>query len=307
MGEEIAVIGSANMDIGGYSHGPLTPGDSNPGRVRLSVGGVGCNIARNLALLGARVRFLTALGGDVYADAIESLLTGMGIDLSLSLRLRDEHTSTYLFIADEKGDMSLAVNDMDIYRHQTLSYFESALPALNAHRAVLLDANLSEEALRFLAENVRVPLFADAVSAAKAPRLRPILGCLTAFKPNRMEAELLSGVRIACVEDARRAARMLLKTGLGRVFITLGPDGAFAAAEGEEHYLPSLAPRMKNATGAGDAFTAAIAWGWMRGMGLKESCLIGSAAAAIAAEAEETVNPALCEGALQKRISEVHQ
>ena len=44
---------------------------------------------------------------------------------------------------------------------------------------------------------------------------------------------------------------MLLKTGLGRVFITLGPDGAFAAAEGEEHYLPSLAPRMKNATGAG--------------------------------------------------------
>ena len=64
---------------------------------------------------------------------------------------------------------------------------------------------------------------------------------------------------------------------------------------------------MKNATGAGDAFTAAIAWGWMRGMGLKESCLIGSAAAAIAAEAEETVNHALCEGALQKRISEVHQ
>ena len=167
MGEEIAVIGSANMDIGGYSHGPLTPGDSNPGRVRLSVGGVGCNIARNLALLGARVRFLTALGGDVYADAIERQLTDMGIDLSLSLRLRDEHTSTYLFIADEKGDMSLAVNDMDIYRHQTLSYFESVLPALNAHRAVLLDANLSEEALRFLAENVRVPLFADAVSAAK--------------------------------------------------------------------------------------------------------------------------------------------
>ena len=93
MGEEIAVIGSANMDIGGYSHGPLTPGDSNPGRVRLSVGGVGCNIARNLALLGARVRFLTALGGDVYADAIERQLTDMGIDLSLSLRLRDKHLS----------------------------------------------------------------------------------------------------------------------------------------------------------------------------------------------------------------------
>ena len=75
MDDAIAVIGSANMDIGGYSHGPLTAGDSNPGRVRLSVGGVGCNIARNLALLGAKVRFCTALGGDVYAESIERQLS----------------------------------------------------------------------------------------------------------------------------------------------------------------------------------------------------------------------------------------
>ena len=62
MSEAIAVIGSVNMDIGGYSDRPLTAGDSNPGRVRMSLGGVGCNIARNLALLGVKVRFLTALG-----------------------------------------------------------------------------------------------------------------------------------------------------------------------------------------------------------------------------------------------------
>ena len=306
MEDAIAVIGSVNMDIGGYSHGPLTVGDSNPGRVRLSVGGVGCNIARNLALLGAKVRFCSVLGGDVYAENIEALLSGMGIDLSLSLRLKGEHTSTYLFIADEKGDMAMAVNDMGIYRHQTPEYFARVLPDLNRCRAVLLDANLSTEALSFLAENVRAPLFADAVSAAKAPRLRGVLPRLTAFKPNRMEAELLSGVRIEDAQSAVRAARALLDTGLERVFITLGPGGALAADRAQVCRLPSLAPRMKNATGAGDAFTAAIAWGWMRGMGLKESCLIGSAAAAIAAEAEETVNPALCEGALRKRISEVH-
>lgn len=304
MSEAIAVIGSVNMDIGGYSDRPLTAGDSNPGRVRMSLGGVGCNIARNLALLGVKVRFLTALGGDVYAENIHAALTCMGIDLSLSLRLQNEHTSTYLFIADEKGDMSVAVNDMGIYRHQTRAYFESVLPELNRCRAVLLDANLSEEALVFLAENVRVPLFADAVSAAKAPRLRPVLGGLTAFKPNRMEAELLSGVRIDSCDSARLAARRLLETGLSRVFITLGPDGVFAAGEGREYFMPSLAPRLKNATGAGDAFTAAIVWAWSHGMGLEESCLAGSAAAAVAAEAEETVNPALDEGALRKRILE---
>ena len=40
----------------------------------MSVGGVGCNIARNLALLGANVRFCTVLGGDVYAESIEGQL-----------------------------------------------------------------------------------------------------------------------------------------------------------------------------------------------------------------------------------------
>lgn len=304
MDSVIAVIGSANMDIGGYPEGPLATGDSNPGRVRLSVGGVGCNIARNLALLGARVRFLTALGGDLYAQGIAQMLEGLGIDLSLSLRLADEHTSTYLFIADERGDMSVAVNDMAIYRHQTPAYFERMLPELNRCRAVLLDANLSEEALSFLAQHIRVPLFADAVSAAKAPRLRAILGRLTAFKPNRIEAELLSGVRITDMNSAREAAMRLLDTGLERVFITLGPDGVFAAERRNECRLPSLAPRLKNATGAGDAFTAAIVWAWLRGLGLEESCLAGSAAAAIAAEAEETVNPALNEQALQQRILE---
>lgn len=304
MDSVIAVIGSANMDIGGYPEGPLATGDSNPGRVRLSVGGVGCNIARNLALLGARVRFLTALGGDLYAQGIAQMLEGLGIDLSLSLRLADEHTSTYLFIADERGDMSVAVNDMAIYRHQTPAYFERMLPELNRCRAVLLDANLSEEALSFLAQHIRVPLFADAVSAAKAPRLRAILGRLTAFKPNRIEAELLSGVRITDMNSAREASMRLLDTGLERVFITLGPDGVFAAERRNECRLPSLAPRLKNATGAGDAFTAAIVWAWLHGLSLEESCLAGSAAAAIAAEAEETVNPALNEQALQQRILE---
>lgn len=87
MDGEIAVIGSANMDIGGYPAAPLKAGDSNPGRVRLCLGGVGCNIARNLALLGVKVRFATALGGDLYARGIAETLEGMGIDLSLSLRL----------------------------------------------------------------------------------------------------------------------------------------------------------------------------------------------------------------------------
>ena len=62
------VVGGVNMDIGGVSAGPLVPADSNPGAVRMSLGGVGRNIAHNMALLGVDTRLLTAFGDDLYAQ-----------------------------------------------------------------------------------------------------------------------------------------------------------------------------------------------------------------------------------------------
>ena len=59
-----AVVGGVNMDICGRPDRSLIPRDSNPGRVRLSPGGVGRNIAHNLALMGVETSLITALGGE---------------------------------------------------------------------------------------------------------------------------------------------------------------------------------------------------------------------------------------------------
>ena len=77
------------------------------------------------------------------------------------------------------------------------------------------------ESIAYLAENCPVPIFADPVSTAKAVKLQPVLGRLHTLKPNRLEAELLSGVKITDDVSLHRAADALLKTGLHRVFICL--------------------------------------------------------------------------------------
>ena len=64
MNPEVVVIGGVNIDIGGRAFGPLKMKDSNPGKVTVSLGGVGRNIAHNLRLLGTEVCLLTALGED---------------------------------------------------------------------------------------------------------------------------------------------------------------------------------------------------------------------------------------------------
>ena len=296
------VVGGVNMDIGGTPFAPLVGQDSNPGRVTMSLGGVGRNIAHNMALLGLDVRLLTALGDDMNAQKITASCIELGIDLSPSLQVPGGSTSTYLFLTDEKGDMALAVSDMAIYDHLTPRYLAGKEALLNNARLVVADTNIPAESLAWLSENCKAPVFVDPVSTAKAVKVKPVLGRLHTLKPNRIEAELLSGVAITDDESLARCADALLETGLHRVFISLGADGVYAADHlGGRVKVPCLPARMVNTTGCGDAFMAALAWGWLEGLGLREAALAGEAASAISMEGSETINPDLSVDALRRR------
>ena len=299
-----AVIGAANIDIGGFPGRPLVPRDSNPGRITLSSGGVGRNIACNLAKLGLSVELVTALGGDAFGELLRRDCRAAGVGLNLALDCPDAASSAYLFIADSNGDMRLAVNDMAICARLTPEALAPRLDALNAMDAVVLDANLPAEAVAWLAENVRAPLLADAVSAAKAARLKGALPRLRALKPNALEAEALTGIPAQDPEGAKAAARRLVEAGVQRVFITLGADGTLAADARQALHLPNPPVRLVNATGAGDAFTAALVWGETRGLDLRKSALAALSAAALAVESEATVSPKLSERALLARIDD---
>ncbi len=299
----VVVVGGVNMDIGGISHAQLVSADSNPGRVRISLGGVGRNIAHNMALMGLDVRMVTVLGGDFYAQKIVSTCGEMGIDISRSLRVADAITSTYLFISGPDGDMKLAISDMDIYSHLTPAFLASKLSLFNNAKLLVVDTNIPAESIAWLVEHVEVPVFADPVSTAKAEKLRPVLGKLHTIKPNRIEAELLSGVSITDERSLRRAANVLLKTGLQQVFISLGAGGVFAANQDRGLHLPSIPGPMVNATGCGDAFMAALAWAYMEGMDLEQSAYAGLAASSIALEGSETINPEMSVDAIRSRLA----
>lgn len=299
----VAVVGGVNVDIGGCPDKAPVMRDSNPGKVRMSLGGVGRNIAHNMSLLGLDTRLLTAFGDDLNARKIADSCAQLGIDVSQSPVIPGERTSTYLFVTDEAGDMVMAVSDMDIYRHLTPGVLEQRKKLLDNARAVVVDTNLPEESLAWLAKHCAAPLFADPVSTAKAGKLRPILGKLHTLKPNRIEAELLSGVAITDERSLRRAADALLDTGLRRVFLSLGADGVLAADGTGVVHLPTLPARMANTTGCGDAFMAALVWAFLRGDDLAACARAGLTASAIAMEGEETINPVLSEETLLARAA----
>lgn len=283
----VVVVGGANVDIGGAPAAALRLRDSNPGEIRLRPGGVGRNIAHDLRLLGLDVSLVTALGDDPFGGWLRQSCEALGVDLSMALTIPGARTSGYLYVTDG-GEMHVGISDMDVTERLDPAALERHLPRLNAADAVVLDANLSAETLTYLSGACTAPLYADPVSAAKAPRLREALSRLAVIKPNALEAAALTGE-----DDPERAARALRKAGVKRVFVSLGAAGMLAA-EGETLLrLPCLPCRVVNTTGAGDAAMAAVVWAGVRGLPLEAAARAALAAGAQTAACEETNPPAL--------------
>ncbi|MBR2640742.1 MAG: winged helix-turn-helix transcriptional regulator, partial [Oscillospiraceae bacterium] len=210
-GSYAVVVGGVNVDIGGRSFKALVAEDSNPGEVMTSLGGVGRNIAHNMSLMGLDVRLLSAYGDDLNGERVAASCSELGIDLSHALRVPGGTTSTYLYITDPDGEMALAVSDMEVCKCITPEYLSKNLALLQNAQVVVADANIPEESLKFLADNLFVPLFVDPVSTVKAEKIKSILPKIHTLKPNRIEAELLSGVKIENEEDAEKAAKALIE------------------------------------------------------------------------------------------------
>ena len=203
-------------------------------------------------------------------------------------------TPCYLYITDEKGEMQLAVCDTDIAGSITPEYLYSCLNEINRADAVVVDANLTEETLRWIGQHVTAPLYADPVSTAKANRLKPLLPYLYAFKPNAIEAMSMTGE-----STSLRAAEALMAQGVKRIFVSLGSDGIVAAEGGSVIKLPCIKTEIVNTTGCGDAATAAIVWAGVHGADLDESAEAAMKAATLTLQCAEAVNPDLCEELIQ--------
>lgn len=282
------VIGGVNMDIWGRPADRLVAKDSAPGFVSMSPGGVGRNIAHNLRLLGVETGLCAALGDDPNGASLKAHCLQLGMDMSLAPVISGRNSSCYLYITDGDGDMALAINEMDICREISPEYLSSILPELEKFSAVVVDANLSEEAIAFVFENIKAPIYADPVSTVKGVKFLPHLGKLRAFKPNLLEAQMLTGET-----EAEAAAKKLVELGVERVFISLGSEGILAASKDELIHLPVIPTEIINVNGAGDSAMAAIVWADMQGMSLYDTARAARLAGSITCRSDKSNSPEL--------------
>lgn len=286
----VVVVGGMNMDIFGMPDKKIIPRDSNIGQIGLAVGGVGQNIAQNLAHLEVPTYLITVYGDDMNGIVMKQECAKNHINLDYAMEEKGQRSSGYMYITDETGDMLVGINDMQICENITPDFLQERLTFMNNAELVMIDANLSAEAIQWLGNNLTVPIFVDPVSVSKAERIKPILSKIDTLKPNKLEAELLTGIQINNYSDAELAATRLIELGVKNVFISLGADGILATNKEEKVHVETLPTNIVNANGAGDCSTATITWCRYKGMtDLEEICLTTQAAASIALESEKSV------------------
>lgn len=297
-GPTVVVVGGANIDIKARSAEPVIAATSNPGTTTTTPGGVGRNIAENLARLGTRTQLIAAVGADPLGDQVvtESAAAGIVTD---GIRRSTHATGTYTAVLDADGELVVSVADMaatDALAPDDLD------PQLLADAAlVILDGNLAlPTAARAveLAAAGGAPVVIEPVSVPKAARLASLLAekhPVLAVTPNRDELGALTGLPVTTEAEQTTAIAALHDRGVELIWVRLGPRGSLLSGPAGRSRLASYSSEVVDVTGAGDAMLGAFAHALLAGAAPAEAAAYGHAAAAATVASPFTVRPDLAD------------
>jgi pseudouridine kinase len=294
----VVVVGGANMDVKARSTRAAVPATSNPGTGSMAAGGVGRNIAENLARLGTRTHLVAAIGSDGLGDQVLAATSGAGVHVE-HVRRSARATGTYTAVLDADGELVVAVADMAATDELAPALVDAARDLIAAASLVVLDGNLAAETLRFaldlaVAAGSRVLL--EPVSVPKATALAPLLSPerpVFAVTPNRDELAALTDLPTRTARQVERAARALHGRGVELVWVRLGSGGSLLSSSSGTVELAAVPADVADVTGAGDAMLAAFCHALLGGATPEAAATYGHAAAALTVASPHTVRPDL--------------
>lgn len=301
----ITVIGAANMDIIGSPEKNFIERDSNIGTIYETSGGVGRNICENLARLNLNISFISIFGKDERGKVILDELEKLGVDSEASFKIDGAPTSVYMAILDEKKDMYIAVNQMQIVDKLTPELISTKRNFIESSLITVLDTNLSEETLKYILNEIKQHYYVDAVSVNKCIKIKKLLDKIYFLKANKKEAEYLSDVKITDLNSCKKAAQTLMDTGLKTVCITLGENGVLYADNKNCIYKKAEKVDIKSASGAGDAFMAAYIYSNLKGYDIGRRLDFASAASRLTLKSPKTISENLSVENIEEEIKNV--
>ncbi|MCR6515427.1 MAG: carbohydrate kinase family protein [Clostridium sp.] len=303
----VLLMGASIVDILGFSRSTYKGKDSNPGNIKISLGGVCRNIAENLARVGVNTKFISIIGDDKNGRNILEHSKMIGYDMEDSLILEGGCTPTYMAILDHTGEMVSAVVDMECLDEMDRDFVDSKKDAIKNAEYTILDAD-DAEILEYILKTYegQTKFILDPVSAAKAEKIKHLAKYFHTIKPNRIEAEIMCGFKIETDEDLKKAGEYFLSLGITNVFISLDEEGIYYTNGKESGKIKATNAVVKNTTGAGDSFVAGVGYGYMSGLSMADTVKYAIAMSIITISHEDTINPKMSDEYVELYLDKIN-
>jgi len=293
----IVVIGAVFVDIKGYPESNFIPAGRNAGRVETVHGGVGRNVAEDIANCELRPTFVSLVDQ-----------TGAGADVLKKLRNHKVNTDYIWTTRDGMGTwVAVFDNDGDVFA--SISKRPNLLPIvdiLEKHGdeifanadSIVCEIDIDKEIVKRvfkLAKKHNKKVYSVVGNMSIALERRDFLKSIDCFVCNIQEAGLLffddySEKTVDEMVDI--ISGKVIAAQIPSMIVTMGGEGAvYASKDGDKGYCPARNVEVKDTTGAGDSFCAGVAIGLTYGKSLAESCDIGSHLAASVIATTESVCP----------------
>src|SRR5450432_1643427 len=268
----IAVVGSLNTDLTTFLDVFPRAGETLFGKsFSIGFGGKGANQAVAARLCGAEVTMVARVGNDVFGEATIKNLATLGIDATHVQAVDGVSTGVAPIFVEPSGQNRIIVVKGANDRLRPADV-DAAAADLARTQAIILQFEIPLETVYHTIRFAKTHKIRCIVNPA--PALQASIAELCAadyFIPNETEAELITGMPVHSIDQAKACAKALLRLGFGRVLITLGARGSLLADASGATEMPPYAVKAVDTTGAGDAFVGSLAVFLSEGMSERDA------------------------------------
>ena len=283
MQAKVVIVGSLNMDL--VTRAPRLPraGETLAGQSFVTVpGGKGANQAVAAARLGASVAMIGCVGDDAYGEQLRSALLTEGIDCQAVTTIAGESTGVALIVVDDNSQNAIVIVAGG-NGHVSASVVDGFDVLLQQAEVIICQLEVPESTVGHVLK--RGHELGKTVILNPAPATGPLpeqwYGWVDYLIPNESEATALTGLPVDSPASAESAAKTLLASGVGKVVVTLGEQGALFASEERVEHFPAPRVNPVDTTAAGDTFVGGFAAALADGKSESEAIRFGQIAAAL--------------------------
>ncbi len=293
----IVVIGAVFVDVKGYPESVYIPRGRNVGKVEQIHGGVGRNVAEDIANCELRPTFVSLVDKSGTGEDVVRKLRTHKVNTDYIRKTRDG-MGTWLAIFDNDGDVCASISKRpnllpiaDILDDQGDEIFANA-------DSIIIEIDIDKEIVKktfSLAKKYNKKVFSVVANMSIALERRDFLKSIDCFVCNLQEAGILFSDDYTDKRTEEMIDILSAKVQAAQIpsmIVTMGGDGAvYADINGDKGYCPARRVEVKDTTGAGDSFCAGVAVGLTYGKTLQEACEIGAHLAASVIVTSENVCP----------------